>query len=105
MRGFVGSLAVLAIVGWALPPVAQAQGAPHGSWTLKAPMPAARAEVAAVVVGNKLYVLGGNVDNAAVPGNAEYDPATDRWRERAPLPAAHDHLGLEQIPRDVGQRL
>src|SRR5579871_2127708 len=83
MRWFLGPCVASAVVGSAFLLSAHAQNSP-GAWTLKAPMPQARAEVAAVVVDNKLYVLGGNVDNAAVPGNAEYDPATDRWRERAP---------------------
>src|SRR5262249_56552453 len=30
----------------------------------------------------------------AVARNEEYDPATDRWRERAPLPQPRDHLGV-----------
>src|SRR5262249_56672707 len=31
---------------------------------------------------------------AAGPRNEEYEPATDRWRERAPVPQARDHLGV-----------
>src|SRR4029450_11253557 len=58
---------------------------PPGAWMPKAPMPALRGEVAAAVVGDKLYALGGAVNRNAVARNEEYDPATDRWRERAPL--------------------
>src|SRR6202790_3846296 len=68
-----------------------------GTWTAKAPMPAVRGEVAAVVFENKLYAIGGNVAGSAVPRNEEYDPATDRWRARAPMPVARDHLGLAVV--------
>jgi Kelch motif len=67
---------------------------PAGSWTQKAPMPAVRGEVAAAVVDNKLFALGGGEGGKAVPRNEEYDPASDRWREHAPLPQARDHLGV-----------
>jgi len=61
---------------------------PSGTWTQKASMPAVRGEVAAAAVGGKLFALGGGVAGKAVPRNEEYDPATDRWRQRAPLPPA-----------------
>jgi hypothetical protein len=57
-------------------------------------MPAVRGEVAAAAVGDKLFALGGGVAGKAVPRNEEYDPLTDRWRPRAPLPQARDHLGV-----------
>jgi hypothetical protein len=66
---------------------------PAGSWTQKT-MPAVRGEVAAAVVDNKLFALGGGEGGKAVPRNEEYDPASDRWREHAPLPQARDHLGV-----------
>src|SRR5215472_8104520 len=67
---------------------------PLGTWTQKAPTPAVRSEVAAAAVGDKLFALGGGVAGKAVPRNEEYDPATNRWRERAPLPQPRDHLGV-----------
>src|SRR5262245_18557267 len=67
---------------------------PLGTWAQKAPMPAMRGEVAATAVGDKLFALGGGVAGKAVPRNEEYDPATDRWRERAPLPQPRDHSGV-----------
>jgi N-acetylneuraminic acid mutarotase len=70
---------------------AQSQTQP-GTWTQKAPMPAVRGEAAAV--GDRLFALGGGVAGKAVPRSEEYDPATDRWRPRAPLPQARDHLGV-----------
>src|SRR5205085_2072641 len=29
--------------------------------------------------------------------NREYDPATDKWRERAPMPTARNHLGVAVV--------
>ena len=73
---------------------AWSQAVGPGNWTAKAPMPAIRGEVEAVVFENKLYAIGGNVASNAVARNEVYDPATDRWVTRAPMPAARDHLGL-----------
>src|SRR3984893_17323115 len=73
--------------------IAQSQ-TPSGTWTQKAPMPAVRGEVAAAAVGDKLFAVGGGVAGKAVPRNEEYDIATDRWRPRAPLPQARDHVGV-----------
>ena len=68
--------------------------AQSGTWSVKAPLPAVRGEVAAAVFENKLYAIGGNVAGSAVARNEEYDPSTDRWRARAPMPAGRDHLGV-----------
>jgi N-acetylneuraminic acid mutarotase len=74
---------------------ARSQSVGPGTWTMKAPMPAGvRGEVAAVVFQNRLYAIGGNLAGNAVPRNEEYDPATDRWRARAPMPLARDHVGI-----------
>src|ERR1700742_4853849 len=85
--------AVLAVLGAGAP--AGAQSTPPGTWTMKAPMPGGvRGEVSAVVYNDKLYAVGGNVASNAVPRNEVYDPATDQWRELAPMPVARDHLGI-----------
>jgi N-acetylneuraminic acid mutarotase len=55
----------------------------QGSWTMKAPIPLARNEVALAAVGGKVHVIGGNIQNVAGTYHDEYDPATDRWRTRA----------------------
>ena len=45
-------------------------------------------------VGDRLFALGSGVAGKAVARNEEYDPATDRWRERAPPPQPRDDLGV-----------
>ena len=49
----------------------------------------------AAEVGGKIYVMGGYEKN----GNLveEYDPATDSWRGRAPLPKPLHHIGAAAL--------
>ena len=63
-----------------------------GSWTMNSPIPTPRNEVALAAVG-EIHVIGGGVAGVAGTYHDEYDPATDRWRTRAPLPHGLDHIG------------
>src|SRR5215831_3858193 len=66
----------------------------QGVWSEKAQMLEPRGEVAAATVGGKIYVLGGSaLGNDAQTLTEEYDPATDRWRVRAPMPRGLSHVG------------
>src|ERR1700676_2332279 len=101
-RASVVSQRVLAVIGALLAvltvsliwigPVAS-QSSP-GTWTLKAPLPAPRAEVVAAVLDGKLHAVGGAVGGNAGPYHDVSDPAADPWLPRAPLPEARDHLGV-----------
>jgi N-acetylneuraminic acid mutarotase len=82
---------------------AGAQDAASGAWTKKAPMRHARSELQAAAVNGKIYVIGGGyietkdgkpVDNITSGYTEEYDPAADRWRERAPMPEGGTHNGI-----------
>jgi N-acetylneuraminic acid mutarotase len=72
----------------------------QGTWMEKSPMPGGpRSDFPAVVVNDKVYVFGGAAPvGMMVPGiygmrqTEEYDPATDRWRERAPMPRGLHHI-------------
>ena len=62
-------------------------------WETKAPMPTPREHLASGIVGGKMYVIGGRT-TGKVGGpdtnldiNEEYDPASDTWRLRAPMPS------------------
>lgn len=74
-----------------------------------APAPTKRTEVAVAAVGGKIYVVGGfeqpelgNITALAVSKVVEeYDPATDRWVTKAPLPIGLHHAGIGV----VGDRL
>ena len=72
-----------------------------GRWTRIADAPSARNSAAGAVLGNKLYVVGGRqmvaqADGRSRPVNVAtlevYDPATDRWETRAPMPLAQGGL-------------
>jgi N-acetylneuraminic acid mutarotase len=59
-------------------------------------MPAVRNEVVAVAINDKIYVIGGSISasgNWRLTRNEEYDPKTDKWRSRAPLPSGASHMG------------
>jgi hypothetical protein len=62
-----------------------------------APMRAPRSELQAITVGGKIYVIGGNVvvqkkgqpQTIPTTGIARvYDPASNSWRDRPPVPMA-----------------
>jgi N-acetylneuraminic acid mutarotase len=66
-------------------------------WTTGAPIPTARYVPASAVVENILYVIGGCNSSCASGGGATtvveaYDPATNSWTEKSPLPVAIDSV-------------
>lgn len=72
-----------------------------GTWHKAAPTPTKRTEVAAAMLDGKIYVVGGfekpglgNILNFAITRAVEvYDPTTDRWTSKAPLPVGLHHVG------------
>ena len=67
-----------------------------GIWQEKADIPTQRLVPTASVVNNKIYVFGGAT---SVPGGwiihsavEEYDPKTDSWTEKTPMPTAASDL-------------
>jgi len=75
------------------------------SWKALAPMPGKRGSAIAGEVGGKIYVIGGGVpqpntaETAVLPTrparsvgtNEVYDPATNRWETRSPMPTSRNH--------------
>ena len=107
MRSLVISSALAPFVALclvALPVSAQSVKADRdpGVWRTAAPAPTKRTEVAAATLRDKIYVVGGfekpglgNVINFAItPSLEEYDPSTDRWTPRAPMPVGLHHVGI-----------
>ena len=80
-------------------------------WRARAAMPTARGGGVAAAVGGKIFVIGGAgpMPDASSPtirprqpqrslGTVEeYDPATDTWRARAPMPTPCNHMGGEAV--------
>jgi N-acetylneuraminic acid mutarotase len=89
---WVGFLLSAILASVAAAPVAQSKGA----WIAKAPALLKRTEVAVAAVRGKIYVVGGFQQGLSfiTPAVEEYDPATDTWRERAPLPSGLHHAGI-----------
>ena len=74
----------------------------RGVWRTAAPAPTKRTEVAVVTLRDKIYVVGGfeqpgfsNLLNLAITALVEeYDPSTDRWTIKAPMPIGLHHAGI-----------
>ncbi|MGB9914011.1 MAG: Kelch repeat-containing protein [Candidatus Bathyarchaeales archaeon] len=68
------------------------------TWTTKTPMPTARSGFAIAVYKNKIYCIGGTVgdSNNVVSGftgaNEVYDPTTDKWETKTPMPTPRADL-------------
>lgn len=66
------------------------------TWSTKSEMPTPRQEPASSVVDGKIYVIGGGESPSNTNYNGlecyatveEYDPATDTWTEKSPMPTA-----------------
>jgi N-acetylneuraminic acid mutarotase len=71
----------------------------HDNWTEKAPMPTARAYFGIASYHGKIYVIGGfagrtNETSEGSPSSANevYDPSTNTWETRTPLPAPRQKI-------------
>src|SRR6202023_2800724 len=64
------------------------------TYTQEATMPTRRWGAIAVAVNNEVYVFGGDNASGAITANEMYDPATNIWTTKAPLPAAIGHQGI-----------
>jgi hypothetical protein len=74
------------------PPSARVFRLNGSAWTEVAPMKRARGGHALVVVGTNAYALGGADAAGDVAMPEAYDPATNKWRDLAPLPAPRNHV-------------
>uniref|UniRef100_A0A3Q3KSY9 Kelch-like family member 32 n=1 Tax=Mastacembelus armatus TaxID=205130 RepID=A0A3Q3KSY9_9TELE len=69
------------------------------NWSELAPMPTGRSHHCVAVMGNFLFVVGGEVEHAtgrtcAVRSACRYDPRGNRWTEIAPMKACREHFVL-----------
>lgn len=89
---------------WVYDPVAD-------SWKALAPMPTARGSALAAVVNGKIYVIGGasvhpgakieslsaTTPHRSMSTNEMYDPASNTWKERSPMPTARNHAAIGMV--------
>jgi N-acetylneuraminic acid mutarotase len=69
------------------------------TWTTRASMPTPRYYLAVAVYQNKIYCIGGSNGTDPITGadtvtgaNEVYDPATNTWASKVPMPTARDGL-------------
>jgi N-acetylneuraminic acid mutarotase len=71
------------------------------AWVKRANMPTPRHGHAAAVVNDRILVIGGTGKRASGYGSLaaveEYDPTTDRWKARAPMPTGRGFLGAAVV--------
>src|SRR4030042_815351 len=67
-------------------------------WLSKAPIQQARYGLGVEVVAGKIYAIGGIIDpaswNQAVGTNEEYNPTTDTWSFKEPMPTNRSQFGI-----------
>jgi len=64
-------------------------------------MPAARGGIAAVALGGRLFVFGGEESSGVFGQTDVYDPATDRWSSMNPMPTARHGLGAAVVGKKI----
>jgi N-acetylneuraminic acid mutarotase len=69
-----------------------------GAWRVIAPLPRACGAIACVALGGKVHAIGGAVGDSfptkkSVDWHLVYDPKSDTWEPRAPMPQGRDHTG------------
>lgn len=80
---------------WAVATV-EAYDPKNDTWTTKADMPTPRHNFAVCCLNGKIYAIGGS-DHPTQPGDAhntveEYDPETDTWQSKSPMPTERAYL-------------
>ncbi|MEM2081945.1 MAG: kelch repeat-containing protein [Candidatus Bathyarchaeia archaeon] len=89
----------------ARPSRAATAAAVEDTWTAKAPMQQARAGLGVVAVNGKIYAIGGSTANGSayppdifaggfVGTNEVYDPETDTWSYRTPMPTPRAYFAI-----------
>jgi N-acetylneuraminic acid mutarotase len=86
------------------PAAVEAYDPASDTWTTRASLPTPRKDLGAATVRGILYAVGGNtgcncsVTSGGPVGTVEaYDPATDTWTTKAPMPTARDYLGVAAV--------
>ena len=96
MIGVSGPLRVCLIILWLgllVPTMAQAQG----KWTKLAPFPEPAEELLGAAANGKMYVFCGLAPGWKPIGMVyEYDPVTDKWAKKKPMPLLSHHVAFTE---------
>jgi len=85
------------------PEVGLAYDTVTGIWRPIAPMSAPREHLAVVVANKKVYAIGGRWgDRGNVATVEEYDPPTNTWHERSPMPTTRGGLAAAVVMLPFG---
>jgi len=77
------------------------------TWTYKTPMPTPRSHFAITTLENKIYCIGGNTytldpyETMLTGINEVYDPLTDSWEPKAPLPTPKKAITANVIDNKI----
>ncbi len=99
------------VVGGSVSPELDVYDPVGNRWSTGAPLPKPRWEVAGGILQGKLYVIGGHQGEADgsistnVRTNSVYDPATNRWTDKAPLPAGRSNFSASPVALDGQLRM
>lgn len=70
-------------------------------WSEATALPTARGALVAVVVGDRIYTIGGATDEGTTGTVEVYDPSEDSWRSAPSMPTAREHLAAGAINGDI----
>ena len=77
-------------------------GTPECAWRAGAPMPRAARGIAAAAREGKIFLFGGAAANGDILNSTrEYDPATNQWTSRAPMPVASFDMTAHTIGEHI----
>src|SRR5439155_1119289 len=106
----IGVTLIVSILG-----LASADAQAPGKWVKLAPFPEPSEELYGAAAGGKFYVFGGatthpgSTEPAVLPTRPhrsvgtveEYDPATNTWRARSPMPTARNHAAIGVVNNKI----
>lgn len=70
-------------------------------WTIGAPLPTPRSEIAGTVLDDKIYIVGGfDSSGRSTPTIEVYDPMLDEWTQVTLLPQPLDHTAAAAASHD-----
>jgi N-acetylneuraminic acid mutarotase len=104
MRESVALLLVLVFLSASaivVAPVFSSEKSEENVWVTKASMHVARSGMGVAVVNGKIYAIGGNAENGVTDVNEEYDPATDIWTFKKPMPTPMEYFAIAAYQNKV----